>query len=122
MDIDVSPVIIQNLGNVPFDETLRAGQGIVVAGTVLAKRISDGQLVRCGVATTDGQNIPYAIQCGDVDTTSGAATGQRPMAAGIVNGSKLVFGGADTLATHYNGLRNIGIIARDFFELQKYDN
>ncbi len=118
---DYTDVLIQNLGNSPVDMTIAAGQGILKRGSVLGVITSDKQLKLVDSGSSDGSENPELILLEDVNTES-AVPGKRPMMSGKVFGEKLIFGGGDTLSTHFLALKKTGIIAVDADNSEAYDN
>ena len=124
--IDNTPLVIVNHGVAPINYTIKAGQGASNAlskGSVLAINAADSNklyLVNSGEAN---YKTPDFVLLKDVDTTSDVtAYPGMLLGAGIVNSDKLIFGGSDTITTHYNGLKGNGIIAVNPDSLEAYDN
>jgi hypothetical protein len=79
-------------------ETVKAGEGVLKRGTVLGRVTADGKLRKVNSANTDGSQSPVAVLSCDTDATSDAAAAVYQ--TGEFNERALVFGGADTAATH----------------------
>ena len=101
-------------GNFPvetLEATVLSGQN-VTRGTVLGKITASGKLVIVNSAgTDDGRRAPYAVLADDCDASGGDKTALVYL-TGSFNEDKLVFGGTDTISTHRDALRNLGIFAR----------
>jgi len=89
--------------------TIVSGAGALARGTVLGKITASGKLTIVNSAgTDDGRRKPYAVLLESVDATS--ADKAAPVAlAGLFNANALVFGGTDTIATHKEALRDVGL-------------
>lgn len=90
---------------------------VIVQGQVLTRGTVLGEITaskKCAVVDSskaDGTQKPYAILTDDIDATAGDVKATAYV-TGEFNESALVFGGADTVATHKKALREIGIITR----------
>lgn len=93
-------------------ETLLAGQGVLVRGTVLGSITASSKLKTVDSAQSDGSQTVYAILAADTDTTDGDIEGPVYY-TGEYNKNELVFGGSDTADTHKTQARNIGIFFKD---------
>jgi len=92
--------------------TLKSGQGILQRGTVLGIITASGLAVKVDSTQTDGSQTANCILTDDVDTTDGNVV-TTAYSSGTFNRSALVFGGADTAATHETRLRELGIYLKD---------
>lgn len=88
---------------------LKAGQGVLVAGSVIAENATGEHLFYDG---TDGQT-PHSILVEDVDATT-ATTGQVYL-SGVLNRKELVVGGSVAIGTIEDALRIRGIYLKDTF-------
>lgn len=101
-------------GNFPVEtaEAVLASGENLARGTVLGKITASGKLVIVNTAgTDDGRRTPYAVLAEDTDASGGDKTVSVYL-TGSFNEDKLIFGGTDTVATHKDALRNLGIFAR----------
>lgn len=106
-----APLFISDYPKKTKLETIVSGAGVLVAGTVLGKITSGGKLITVNSAgTDDGRRAPYAVLAEDVDATSTDKVATVYL-TGDFNKARLVFGGADTFATHEAALRDLGIFA-----------
>ena len=89
--------------------TVVSGAGALKRGSVLGKIIASGKLTLVNSADTDdGRRKPYAVLLEDVDATS--ADKPAPVAlAGQFTAAALIFGGTDTVATHREAMRDVGL-------------
>lgn len=89
--------------------TVVSGAGALKRGSVLGKITASGKLTLVNSAgTDDGRRKPYAVLLEDVDATS--ADKAAPVAlAGQFNAAALIFGGSDTVATHKEAMRDVGL-------------
>ena len=71
--------------------------------------IADRECVIVNSSNTNGSSVPFAVLNEDCDATS-AATPASVIVAGTVNERELQFGGTDTIETHRDNLRSIGIL------------
>lgn len=89
---------------------LAAGTTPHIAGDGWAITVAagSGKFKVVNSANVDGSENPYAVLAEDVDATSAdkVVTGYL---SGDFNEAKLVFGGSDTIATHEDKLRALGI-------------
>lgn len=93
-------------------ETLLAGQGVILRGTVLGSVTASSKLKIVDSASSDDSQAVYAILAADTDTTDGDV--DAPVYyTGEYNKNELVFGGSDTADTHKTQARNIGIFFKD---------
>lgn len=84
-------------------------QGEVRArGTCLGKITATGKHVIVNSANADGSQNPQCILGEDVDATAGDVQAVVYL-SGSFNQGAIVFGGADTAATHRAGLRAVNI-------------
>ena len=100
-------------GNYPVETiagTLITGQNLT-RGSVLGKITASGKLTLCDSTAVDGSEAPYGILMGSVDATA-ADMDCVVYLTGSFNETQLVFGGTDTIATHRDALRVLGIFAR----------
>jgi hypothetical protein len=82
--------------------------GVLTRGTLLGKITATGKHILCNSAAVDGSQNPTCILAEDVDAT--AADVNAPVyLSGAFNQSAVIFGGADTAATHRVALRNLNI-------------
>ncbi len=123
---DITPLVIVNNGHPPINFTIKAGQGtsnLLRAGSVLAINAADSSklyLINSGQANYDTTDF---VLLKDVDTTSDVtAYPSMLLGAGIVNADKLIFGGSDTISTHYVALKAAGIVAVNPDSLEASDN
>jgi hypothetical protein len=87
--------------------TLKVG-AVYARGSVLGLITADGKAVLVDSSRSDGSQTAYAVLAETVDAT--AADKVAPVyLTGEFNQDALVFGGADTAATHKATLRNINI-------------
>lgn len=92
--------------------TVASGQGVLKRGTVLGKVTASGNLVKVDSSKSTGEQTVYAVLAEDVDATSAAAAAPLYL-TGAFNSRALVFGGADTAATHAAGARDLSIFFID---------
>lgn len=90
--------------------TVAAGNRLT-RGTVLGQVTATGACVAVDSAATDGSEAPYAVLAQDVDATA-QDTAAAAYLTGEFNQDALIFGGADTLATHKAALRRLAIFAK----------
>lgn len=91
---------------------LKGGQGVLVAGSVIAKNTDDEFVLAAETASLTA----HSVLTDDVDTgASGEATEvvATVYLSGVLNRKALVFGGTATAATHEAGLRTQGIYLKD---------
>lgn len=100
--------------------TLKAGQGILKRGTVVAVITASGLAVAVDSTKTDGSELADAILTDTIDTGSAGASENVVTTAyrsGSFNRDALTFGGTDTAAKHETRLRTLGIYLK---EVQAY--
>ncbi len=119
---DIRPIVISGLPSA-VAKTITSGQGTLAAGSVLGVITSGGKLKLTVTGAGDGSQTPKYVLIEAVDATSDV-TGvkKKLLASGTVRGSALVFGGSDTLATHFDALKANGITAIDDVTLEAFDN
>lgn len=120
---DNTPLVIQNYGHPPANQTIQGSQGTLAVGSVLAIDTDDDKLAL--VDDSDGTiDEPEFVLLKEVDTSSGDVTAYPAMLlmAGIVNSDKLVFGGDDTISDHFVALKGAGIVAVNPANAENYDN
>jgi len=71
--------------------------------------IDPRQCIAVNSAATNGASVPYAILSEDVDA-SAAAVRSIGYLEGSFNERALIFGGTDTIATHREAMRDLGMI------------
>lgn len=122
-EIDNTPLVIKNDGQPPVSYTILTGQDLA-AGSVLGIITTGGKLKLVDSASADGSQVPRFVLADAVDSTGGDVTGVRNqlVSAGLVNSDKLVFGGTDTISTHFVALKETGIIAVNPDNLEAFDN
>jgi len=86
---------------------LKAGQGVLLRGTVLAIETATGLAVKVDSTKTGGIESADCILTDDVDTTTAVAN--TAYSSGLFNRKALIFGGTDTAAKHEKTLRTLGI-------------
>jgi len=94
----------------------------VTKGDVLGIVTADGKLKVCDSTAVDGSEVAAAVATKDIDASGGDVTDQDVLIAGEVNGDLLTFGGTDTLADHFDELRDVGIIPVTGDAIGQYDN
>ncbi|PAD69934.1 head decoration protein [Bacillus sp. 7586-K] len=99
----------------PKGITLAKGQGVLERGTVIgiAKDSGLGKVVNS--ASTDGSESAFGILTDTVDTGGSTATEDietTVYVTGLFNSKALVFGGTDTVETHEERLRELGIFLK----------
>lgn len=82
--------------------------GALVRGTLLGKITATGKYIKCDSAAVDGSQAPLAILAEDADATGGDVQAVIYL-SGAFNQDAVVFGGADTAATHRTALRDLNI-------------
>lgn len=95
---------------------LKAGQGILLRGTVLGLATADGLASVVNSTKTDGTELADSILTDNVDTGVAGATENVVMTAyssGSFNRLALIFGGTDTADKHETRLRSLGIFIKD---------
>lgn len=95
---------------------LKAGQGILLRGTVLGLATADGLAVEVDSTKSDGTQLADSILTDIVDT--GAVGAQANVvttaySSGSFNRQALIFGGSDTADKHETRLRTLGIFIKD---------
>ncbi len=98
-------------GTFPFrmeTATIASGQGELSKGSVLGRVTASGEYKLSAAAAEDGSQTPEAILGHDVDTTSGAVTGNIIVSGDILDGA-LVFGEGHTVDTVAYPLRQNNI-------------
>lgn len=100
---DVMPVVTDSV-------KLKSGASYL-RGTVLGIVTASGLAVAVDSSKSDGSQTPYAVLASDTDATAAASPAPAYM-TGEFNSAKLIFGGTDTVATHKNALRSLGIYAK----------
>lgn len=96
-------------------ETLAAGQGLLVRGTVLGKVTATKKCVIVDSSAetgAPGSGVVYAVLAEDTDTTGGDKAAPVYY-TGEYNERELVFGGTDTAETHRDAAKQIGIFFKD---------
>lgn len=91
---------------------LKGGQGVLVAGSVIAKN-ADGKYV---LASETAGLTAHSVLTDDVNTGESGATAEvvaTVYLSGVLNRKALVFGGTATAATHEAALRTQGIYLKD---------
>lgn len=91
-------------------ETVASGAGVLVKGTVLGRITASKKLKTVNSANADGSQTAYAVLAADVDATSSDKTAVVYL-AGAFDKNQLIFGGTDTVETHRDTLRDLGIFA-----------
>lgn len=100
----------------------------ILAGTVLGRVASSGNVVPCISGALDGSQFPIGILAQDVTLASGQTQTIAMCIDGDVNAAALIWYGGDSLATVTNGktnqdhLKNYGILVRYGTEMTDYDN
>lgn len=92
--------------------SLKGGQGVLVAGSVIAKN-ADGKFV---LATEVAGLVAHSVLTDAVDTGATGATAEvvaTVYLSGVLNRKALVFGGTASAAIHEAGLRTQGIYLKD---------
>jgi Bacteriophage lambda head decoration protein D len=116
---DIRPLV---LGGANYDaRTVLSGEDLS-AGEVVGIVTASGKLKLCDSASADGSQVAAAVMTKAVDATGGDVTDQDVLISGEVDGDQLVFGGTDTLADHFDELRDVGIIAVDTAKIGGQDN
>lgn len=87
--------------------TILTGQNLT-RGTLLGKVTATGKYIKCDSAAVDGSQTPVAILSEDCDASAGDKQAVIYL-SGAFNQGAVVFGGADTAATHRAALRNLNI-------------
>jgi len=110
------------IGRAHYDaRTVLSGE-TVTKGDVLGIVTADGKLKVCDSTAVDGSEVAAAVATKDIDASGGDVTDQDVLIAGEVNGDLLTFGGTDTLADHFDELRDVGIIPVTGDAIGQYDN
>ncbi|MFH5187118.1 head decoration protein [Paenibacillus sp. TAB 01] len=91
--------------------TLKAGRAYV-AGSVIGLATADDKGSLVDSTKTDGTENVYGVLADNIDATAADAPGVVYLKAEL-NGAALVFGGTDTLDTHKQSMRNIGLYVRN---------
>ena len=115
MSNDIGTLVYDNLlaseVEVTDSVTIISGAGILARGTVLGKITASGKCKIVNSVNSDGSQTPFAILLEPVDATSTDKVAGAAI-AGVFNSKALVFGGTDTITTHYTGLRDIGLYTK----------
>jgi hypothetical protein len=93
------------------DTVVVALAGVLVKGTVLGKITAGGKFIKCSSVAVDGSQAPVCILAEDIDTTA-ADVNATVYLSGCFDENQLVYGGADTAATHRAALRNLNIYTK----------
>lgn len=117
--VDRRSLVIRGLG---YDQRTIASGQTVSRGDVLGIVSANGHLAVCDSAAVDGSQVARAVAVRDVDAAGAAVTGISVLTVGEVNGELLTFGGSDTLADHYDELRDVGIVANSYDGIGRVDN
>lgn len=88
--------------------TVLTGQGVLSRGSVLGKVTASGKYKLTDSESTDGSEDPKYILLEEVDTSS-ADVESVGAKSGNFNSNSLVFGGSDTIATHVDAMRDVGL-------------
>lgn len=88
---------------------LKAGQGVLVSGSVIAETATGDHVLYDG---TDGQT-PHSVLIEDVDATT--ATAAHVYLSGVLNRKELVVGNSVAIGTIEDALRIRGIYLKDTF-------
>ena len=119
---DNRPVIISGY-KCGVDKTVAVHAGAILpAGAVMGIVTADGKLLLSSIVAVDGSEVARYVLTQPVDALLAEVEHVRPLAAGVVNGEKLVFDGIETLADHYDNLKANGIIALTGDDLELFDN
>jgi len=101
----------------------------ILAGTVLGRVASSGNVVPCISGALDGSQFPIGVLAQDVTALASGQTQSIAMCIdGDVNAAALIFYGGDSLATVIAGrsmqdhLKAYGILIRYATEMTDYDN
>ncbi|MGG3504764.1 head decoration protein [Paenibacillus lautus] len=95
---------------------LKAGQGILLRGTVVGIGTADTLAVKVNSTATDGTELADSILTDTVDTGAVGATENvvtTAYSSGSFNRLALIFGGTDTADKHETRLRSLGIFMKD---------
>lgn len=88
------------------------GLGVLPRGAVLGRK-SDGTCALVDSKASDGSEKPYAILASDVTTDVDKQTAAEVYTTGVFNALALTFGGDDTIETHEDTLRTLGIHVKE---------
>jgi hypothetical protein len=110
------------VGRAFYDARTIANGETVTEGDVLGIVTASGELRVCDSASADGSQVAKAVATKDIDASGGAVANQDVLISGEVNGDLLTFGGADTLADHFDELRDVGIIPVTGEVIGEYNN
>lgn len=102
---NVMPVVTEKI-------TVASGAGVLARGSVVGVVTASGKANIVNSSKSDGTQNAYGILCDAVDATS-ADKAATVYLTGEFNSSALVFGGADTAATHKATLRGLGIFLKN---------
>lgn len=92
---------------------LKAGQGILVRGTVVGIETTSGLAVVTTSSKTDGTQVADSILTDTVDTGTTDAVVATAYSSGLFNRNALIVGAADTVEKHETQLRELGIYLKD---------
>lgn len=96
--------------------TLKAGQGVLKRGTVVAVVTASKLAVPVDSTKTDGNELADSILTDTVDTGAAGASANVVTTAyrsGSFNRDALIFGGTDTADKHETRLRTLGIYLKE---------
>ena len=91
-----------------FTLTATATNFVVGDGFDITVAAGSGEYAVCNSASVDGSQNPYCVAAEDMDATS-AARNISVYLTGVFVATSLIFGGADTIATHEEALRTRNI-------------
>lgn len=100
-------LIAGDMSLVTQQETVVSGQN-VVRGTVMGQITASGKISIVNSANSDGTENPYCVMAEDVDASLADDVGITYQ-TGQFNENALVFGGADTIATHRAAMRQLNM-------------
>ena len=90
---------------------LAPNEGTLARGTVLGLNGTDGTCKPVDSTANDGTETPYAVLTDNVDTTGDDPVRATAYFSGHFNSNALVFGGTDTVATHWAAMRTNSMFA-----------
>jgi hypothetical protein len=104
-----TPLNLQ-IGNYPKvdDIVIVAAGASLVAGSVLGRITASGKYKLCNSVAVDGSQVPRCVLA-EAAAAAAVDVSASVYLSGDYDQNQLVFGGADTVATHRDGLRAMNI-------------
>ena len=118
-NIDLRPLV---LGDAVYDKRTVASGQTLVKGNVVGVITAGGALQLCDSGSSNGSEIAKAVMTKDVDASGGAVANVPVLVGGKVDADQLTFGGSDTIADHFDELRDVSILPIDTAVIGGQDN